>query len=1453
MLNTNLKMTLSFCFSTSALKRIFVLAGIFSLPALFAQNNERWLQLWQTPGTNYYTIKNAFDSAWHDKEAEMLAERRNQSANRNSQENEELDGTYFQFKRWQYFMEPRISATGDMSGPGTTYQKFTEYLNSNPAAMAQEQNSIARHAATNAWSFIGPVGAPQGGGAGRLCCIRFDPNNTDIIYAGTPSGGLWKTIDGGVSWNCLTDFLPAIGCSDVAVDPTNSQIVYLASGDKDGGDSPSIGVFKSIDGGLTWNPTGLQFASNAYRRIGKLLINPQNPNILYAGTSGGIYKTMDGGINWYLMTQMNTMDLAFKPGDPNTIYACKIGFYKSTNGGLTWTQIATGLPQTNMTSRMAIAVCPAAPNNVYVVASHTTSEAFEGVYVSTNDGNTFTPKSGSPNLLGWASDGSDNTGQGWYGIAIAVAPYNPNTVIVGGVNIWRSDDMGVNWALNAHWTGSGAPYVHADVHDLIFKPGFNGNYYAGCDGGIFNTSNDGGNFSDLSANMCIAQMYRGGVSGSTPGTVISGHQDNGTNIKVGTGYWEGLGGDGMDCFIDRTSDNNMFGELYYGDFYKSTNAGANFSGASNGTPGNGNWVTPWEQDPVNPTTLYAGFDQLYKSTNLGGSWNVVGTTVFGNLSDIEIAKSNPNYIYVTTGTTIWRSTDAGMNWTVINGNINTSGSPISRIAVSSYDENKVWITLSGYTVNQKVYFSTNGGTTWTNISYGLPNLPANCVVAVPGTSSDAVYVGMDVGVYYRDNSSATWQPYFTNLPNVKVDDLDIFLPTMKLTASTYGRGMWECAIDQSVLAPLANFSATPVSVCVNGSTQFTDLSTFNPTSWSWSFPGGNPSSSSAQSPIVTYNNPGTYPVTLVATNAAGSGTTTRTSYITVGGAQTLPYVEGFIPNVFLPSGWTGVNVGNQSAYWNRSAVTGHNSSESAYFNNLSYNIPTERDEMRTMGINFSGYTSLTFTFDVAYAKYSSSRSDTLEILASTDCGATWTTVYLKGGSNLSTVSSQNNAFTPTNSQWRNDAVNITAYAGQPDMIFSFKNHNHHGNYLWIDNINISGTVNAPPVAAFTTAGNVCMNNTMAFNDISSPSATSWSWTFPGGNPSSSSAQNPTVNFSTAGTYTVSLVSTNAFGNDSTSQVITVLPSPTANAGVDTSFCSTTYVQLNASGGVAYNWSPSTGMSNALIASPGIYMTASATFSVTVTDINGCSAIDSVHVTILPLPGFSVVANPTSMCLGDTASLICNNPAWTYSWTPASTLNIATGDSVIATPTSTTTYSITAVDTNGCVSNTTKAITVYPPLAPPVVLINGFTLTCSTFGFSYQWFLNGNPIAGATSQTYVATQVGNYSVIAYTYQGCDSGESPAVFVDGIKEEEGMSFTIAPNPNNGSFELFFNTTTVSDFSVNIYSVDGKLVYIEQLSHFSGTYRKQIDLSGFGGGTYIIRLSNDKQQSVQRIIVF
>jgi PKD repeat protein len=1420
-----------------------------SVPSL-AQNQPSWIELWQTPGTNFFTIQQAFNAANHDLEAEMREERRNGQA-RDSREDERLEGTYFQYKRWEWFVQPRVSPSGDLSLLNQTYPNFMNYLQQNPAAMNQFNASVARTQSPGTWSFVGPVGAPTGTGAGRLNCVQFDPNNTDIIYVGAAAGGLWKTTNGGASWVCLTDFLPSIGCSDIAIDPANGNTIYIATGDRDAGDSPSIGVMKSTDGGITWNTTGLVFPVTQQRRIARILIDPTNSNIVYAATSGGVYKTYDAGVNWYQMTPLNSMDMEFKPGDPNTIYIGKVAFYKSTNGGLTWSTVTSGLPQSSQVNRIAIAVTAAAPDNVYILASQNQSSAFEGLYLSTNSGNTFTAQSGSPNLLGWDPNGGDSDGQGWYDLAIDVAPNDADVIIVGGVNVWRSDDRGLSWSLNAHWYGGGgAPYVHADVHQIKFEPGTPGSYFIACDGGLFHTSNDGNSFNDLSSDMGIAQIYRLGLSASNASMLITGHQDNGTNLKNGSNYDEVLGGDGMDCFIDRTNNNNMFGELYYGDFHRSTNGGNNWSTITNGLTGSADWVTPWVQDPLNPNTLYAGYDQLFRSTNLGTSWSPTSTTMTGLLKDIAIAPSDNQYIYVTTGVGLSKSTDAGANWSNITPSI-LAGGTVTRIAVSSYDKNKIWISVSGYSANKKILKSEDGGITWTNISIGLPNIPFNCIVAVPNSMIDAVYAGSDAGVYYFDNAQSSWQPYFAGLPNTPVFDLEIYQATMMLRAATYGRGVWEVSIDQSLLTPLSAFTSDYTSVCQGQTVQFTDQSTNNPTSWNWTFAGGNPASSTQQNPTVVYNTPGVYAVILTTTNAAGAATASNLTYMYVGGSTQPPYVEGFTANTFLPVGWTGVNNGSQSAFWKRNATVGHVTPASAYFDNYNNSLSGQQDDMRSMPLNFTGYSSLALNFDVAYARYSGSRSDSLEVLISSDCGVTWTRVYVKGGSNLATAGTLTSAFTPTSSQWRTETVNLNAYANMPNVLVAFRNRNRHGNYLWLDEINITGTVSAAPTAVISTSGSIC-DNSSQFTDASVPAANAWAWYFPGGNPSTSNLQNPIVTWPAAGTYTVSFVATNGFGNDSTSMVVTVNAASVVTANPDSTYCASSFVALQASGAISYSWLPITNLPDPTNAINGFTLTTNSSYTVTGTDQNGCISRDTVNLTVLPAPGFGLTATPNSICLGDTASLYSSNANWTYTWMPNANLQIVASDSVIVWPTSTTTYTVMSVDTNGCTASTTKIITVSPPILPATVLVYGFQLMCSVYGANYQWYFNGTPIAGAITQYYVATQVGNYSVEAFTNQGCSSGISPQEFVNGIEEHDGVLFSIAPNPNNGEFDLNFVTNNTNDYTIAIYSLNGQLVYEEQLNAFTGTFSRHLNLSAFGVGTYAVRVSDAAGQTVRLVIV-
>jgi photosystem II stability/assembly factor-like uncharacterized protein len=398
--------------------------------------------------------------------------------------------------------------------------------------------------------------------------------------------------------------------------------------------------------------------------------------------------------------------------------------------------------------------------------------------------------SSSPNILGGAPDGSGTGGQAWYDLSIAVSPSNANEVYVGGINIWKSTNGGSTWTLNAYWyyPEPAYPYVHADIHSLDF---FGSTLWAGSDGGIFKTTNGGSTWTDLSAGLQTTQFYRIGGYPARHDLVYGGSQDNGTN-RYDAGSWTHvLGADGMECLVDYSNANIVYACIQNGGLRKSTNGGNNFSSIVNNISEAGAWVTPYVIHPTTPQTLFAGFVNVWKTVNSGSSWSTISSFSGSNLRSLAIAQSNSNYLYAATYTTIYKTTNGGTSWTNISTGLPTGSAAITYIAVSNTDPNKVWVTFSGYSSGNKVFASTDGGNSWTNYSGTLPNLPANCIVYETGSSNDAVYVGTDVGVYYRNSTLSDWQPFNTGLPNVIVDEMEIHAGTKKVRAGTYGRGLWE--------------------------------------------------------------------------------------------------------------------------------------------------------------------------------------------------------------------------------------------------------------------------------------------------------------------------------------------------------------------------------------------------------------------------------------------------------------------------------------------------------------------------------------------------------------------------------------------------------------------------------------------------------------------------------------
>ena len=703
-----------------------------------------------------------------------------------------------QFKRWEYDMERQVNPTTGEFPQKTAQKIYEEYVSDNP------QLPLAN------WTSLGTNSSAGGyAGVGRINCIAFHPTDNNTFWVGAASGGLWVTTNNASTWTCLTDNNVSLAVSDIFIptDYVTSHTIFIATGDKDHWDNRSIGVLKSTDGGGSWNTTGMSYTLSEGRMVNRLLADPNNNQIIIAATSIGVYKTTNGGATWSAqLTATNFIDMEFKPGDFNTLYGSTTNgaIYVSSNSGAIWTQ-AFSDPGAY---RIELAVSANQPSWVYAIAANSGSGLY-GIYKSINSGTSYTQVFAGTtlNLLGWNSNGGDVGGQGWYDLSLAVVPTNANTLLVGGVNTWRSTNGGTSWAIVNHWWGDGVPAAHADKHNLSFRT--NGDLFECNDGGVYISLNNGTTWTDKTNGMVISQMYKLGVSQTVSNEVITGLQDNGTKLYSGNAWADVKGGDGMECLIDYTNVNIQYGTYVNGQISRTVN---HWTSAINIEPtgaGSGAWVTPYIIDPGNPLILYAGYADVWKTTDRGDNWtkiSTMGTT--SKIRSMAIAPSNTQTLYVADPSIIWKTTDGGTNWTNITGTLPVGS--ITYIAVKNDDANTLWVTLGGYNANT-VFQSVNGGTTWTNISAGLPLIPAYSIVQNKQSLSELqLYAGTELGIYFKKGSD-NWVAFNTGLPNVRIGEIEIFYnanpQNSKLRAATYGRGLWESLVYYSSM-PMAYISCT---------------------------------------------------------------------------------------------------------------------------------------------------------------------------------------------------------------------------------------------------------------------------------------------------------------------------------------------------------------------------------------------------------------------------------------------------------------------------------------------------------------------------------------------------------------------------------------------------------------------------------------------------------------------
>ena len=712
---------------------------------------------------------------------------------------------YKPFKRWEAYWSNFVKEDGTIPTQAELWNTYLS-LKSNNVLRNSSQNTFM--ADVSDWQPVGPFTHSNTGswssGQGRVNVIVADAVNVGTYYAGAPAGGFWKSTDFGATWITTTDYLPQIGVSGIAVDYDNPGTIYISTGDDDAGDSYSVGVMKSTDGGLTWNTTGLN-AGNSPNYMNDIYVSSDNANILWVATTNGVYKSIDGGVNWTNQngTQgVNVKDIKVKPGNASILYAVSSNrFYKSSDSGDSFTAITTtgpGLPLISI-SRLVIDVTPINPEVVYVLAANN-NNSFKGVYKSIDSGATFSTVATDATV----GNIFEST-QTWYDMAFAVSDTNENEIYTGVLNIWKgvvgTSGQATFSQLNSWNSPFSSTYTHADIHYLRF---FNGELLAGTDGGFYKSDNAGLSFTDLTAGMQISQFYRVAVSKQSSNKMVGGLQDNGGHAHSNNQWQNYYGADGMDTAIDPFNSNLFYGFTQNGgSLCISTTSGGSLN-AQVGSPEDGNWITPLVMN--SDGELYSGYSSLYKLVL--DAWQLVSASFSNNIDVLEIDDINPDNIYVAIDNTLRKSTDRGITFT----NVEAFPSNITSIEVNNNDSNIVYVARSGS--GGQVYKSTDGGLNFTDISAGLPNVTKNTIKHQGLHSKNPLFLGTSLGVYRYDDDTLIWELFNINLPNVSVRDLEINVLDDKITAATYGRGIWQSTIPTQLastdvkLVNVSGFSAT---------------------------------------------------------------------------------------------------------------------------------------------------------------------------------------------------------------------------------------------------------------------------------------------------------------------------------------------------------------------------------------------------------------------------------------------------------------------------------------------------------------------------------------------------------------------------------------------------------------------------------------------------------------------
>ena len=981
------------------------------------------------------------------------------------------------YKRWR-----RMAALcTDSAGYFNILQQRAYYAGDLPVAA----NGM-RSGAGN-WSPVGPMQTYRPDGTKEndqtnVYSITQCAADPSVMYCGTEPGEIYKSTNGGETWMPSSTNYFFNGVEAIAVHPDNPDIVFAGNG---------YNLMRSTDGGVTWN--SVLYDVDLWPH--EILIHPIFSDVIIVAGNSGLFRSADGGTTWIEVSSRTGWDVKAKPGSDNVIYSLQSNgerseFYMSTDLGSTWTLKDNGWfegPEPegyDGGSRLAVTAADTNRIYTYLIGDAKYEDfGYIGVYRSDDGGeNWYLPNgpAGGPftdthmNLaIGWVGW---NYHQGFYNCALAASPDSADHILVGGLNLYKSTDGGFTFFPVAGYVGGYLP-IHVDMQD--FRVTETGTWITN-DVGITYSDNFYASSFDIKMQGLHGSDYWGFGTGWNHDVHVGGLYHNG-NLAWYTNYGEGnfmqLGGAEPPSGYVNPGNNFKVYSSELGVVTIPQDFGETLQYGGLGlAPNESYWAASSSEMEFHPACyneVYVGRDnKLWKSDDGGASFNLLYTFPGAASAEVryfEITRTNPNVIYVSQAASVWsgngrlwKSEDAGVTFSELSLPGSGGGRDRILLAVDFEDENAIYLAYPGAAAANKVFYSSNAGASWENISGSVFDGHEIRSMIFTSATNGGIYIGTNYDVFYRDNSMDDWTVFDNGLPYyANANIIRPFYRDAKLRMATYGKGVWESAMEIAPLYPIAQPMVDKWSaLCSNEAFYFEDHSVIvhEGASWSWTFEGGTPATSSLRNPIVYFESPGFHIAELTVADAAGNSSTAslQVEVRTISGTTIAETFEG----VFPPFEWTtqGLNAG--VSIWNKTDMVGGygSSSSCAMADNYWNDLQGGYGDLRAF-VNLSSAFDNSLSFDVAYTPYGFPYSDTLVVMVSTDCGESFMELFRQGGMDLATAEPYTaDTFIPEDDEWQTHTIALDAFEGMDNVMVAFRNIGYWGQAMYIDNVNLNGTL-----------------------------------------------------------------------------------------------------------------------------------------------------------------------------------------------------------------------------------------------------------------------------------------------------------------------------------------------------------------------------------------------------------